>query len=105
MIVVVGRVRTDGERRARLIEIGQTVAIASRQEPGCIGYALYQDTEDENAFVFVEEWESEAVLRKHFASAHIAEFMSAIPATLVEEPDVRFHAVSSTMTLADVSRR
>jgi quinol monooxygenase YgiN len=76
MIVVVGRVRTDAERRAMLIEVGQRVAIASRREAGCISYALHQDTEDENAFVFVEELEDETALRQHFATAHIAEFMS-----------------------------
>jgi quinol monooxygenase YgiN len=104
MIVVVGRVRTDPERRAELIEIGQRVAVASRQETGCINYAVHQDTEDENVFVFVEEWRSEAALREHFATPHIAQFMAAIPQVIVSEPDVRFHTVASTMTLADVSR-
>jgi len=60
MIVVVGRVGTDAERRADLIRVGQTVARASREEIGCINYGLYQDTENENEFVLVEEWESEA---------------------------------------------
>jgi quinol monooxygenase YgiN len=105
MIVVVGRVRTDARRRARLVEIGQRVAAASRQEPGCISYELYQDSEDENAFLFVEQWDSEAALRQHFATAHIAEFMGAIPETLVAEPDVKFHTVASTKTLADVAQR
>jgi quinol monooxygenase YgiN len=105
MIVVVGRVRTDAERRARLIEVGQRVAIASRREAGCISYALHQDTEDENAFVFVEEWENETALRQHFTTAHIAEFMSEIANVIVAEPDVKFHTVASSMTLADFSRR
>jgi quinol monooxygenase YgiN len=105
MIVVGGRVRADPEKRAELIEIGERVAVASRQESGCINYALHQDTEDENAFVFVEEWESETALREHFATPHIAQFMAAIPQVILAEPDVQFHTVASTMTLADVSRR
>jgi quinol monooxygenase YgiN len=104
MIVVIGRVWTDADRRARLIEIGQKVATASRQETGCISYALHQDTEDEHAFLFVEEWHDEAALRRHFATAHIAEFMSTIPDALVAEPDVKFHTVAATKTLADVRR-
>ena len=103
MIVVVGRVRTDAERRTGLIDIGQELAIASRQEPGCIGYALHQDTEDENAFVFVEEWEDESALQQHFATAHIADFMRAIGNFIVAEPDVRFHEVASSRTLADLN--
>ena len=104
MIVVIGRVRTDADRRARLIEIGQTVANESRQEAGCISYALYQDTEDENAFLFVEEWHDEAALRRHFTTAHIAEFMSTVRSALVTEPDVNFHTIATTKTLADVGR-
>jgi quinol monooxygenase YgiN len=103
MIVVVGRVQTDAVKRAELIRVGQTVAAASRQEPGCITYRLYEDTERENAFVFVEEWESDDALRQHFASPHIAVFLEAIRATIVAPPDVKFHTIASSMDLADVT--
>jgi quinol monooxygenase YgiN len=36
MVVVVGRVQTDADKREALIRVGQAVAAASRQEPGCI---------------------------------------------------------------------
>ncbi len=105
MIVVVGRVRTDPEKREELVRFGQTVAAASRAEAGCISYRLYEDTESENGFVFVEEWESEEALQRHFATAHVAEFMQAIPATLVAAPDVKFHTVQSTRDLAEMGGR
>lgn len=103
MIVVVGRVRTDAEKRDELIRIGQTVAAASRGEAGCIAYALHEDTEAENEFVFVEEWESMEALKEHFATPHIREFMGAITATIVAPPDVKFHTIASTLDLADVA--
>jgi quinol monooxygenase YgiN len=103
MIVVVGRVRTDADRRAELIRIGQAVAAASREEAGCIGYRLYEDTENSNEFVFVEEWDSDDALQQHFRTPHIAEFMGAIPAAIVAPPDVRFHEIASTRDLTDVS--
>jgi len=56
MVVVVGRVGTDAEKREALVRIGQAVAVASREETGCISYRLYEDTELENEFVFLEEW-------------------------------------------------
>jgi len=103
MIVVVGRVKTDENKRDALVRIGQAVAAASRTETGCISYRLYEDTELENEFVFVEEWESKQALERHFATSHIAEFMQAIPAAVVAPPDVKFHTIASTMDLADVS--
>jgi quinol monooxygenase YgiN len=103
MIVVVGRVRTDPDKRDALVRVGQAVAAASRVEPGCISYRLYEDTEIENEFVFLEEWDSDEVLQRHFTTSHIREFLEAIPATIVAPPDVKFHTVASSMDLADVS--
>lgn len=103
MIVVIGRVSTDADKREALVRIGQTVAAASRAEPGCISYRLYEATDLENEFVFVEEWESNDALQRHFATAHIAEFMRAIPGAITAPPDVNFHTVASSMSLAEVT--
>jgi quinol monooxygenase YgiN len=103
MIVVVGRLRIDAAKREELVRIGQAVAVASRAEVGCISYRLYEDTELENEFVFVEGWESTEALQQHFATSHVAEFMRAIPATIVAPPDVKFHTIASSMDLADAS--
>ena len=103
MIVVVGRVRTDADRRADLVRIGQAIARTSRGEDGCLGYRMYEDSEAENEFVFVEEWESQEALQRHFGMPHVAEFMRAIPAAIVGPPDVRFHTVASTVDLADLN--
>ena len=103
MIVVVGRIRTDADRREELVRIGQAVAGASRGESGCISCRLYEDTEVENDFVFVEEWESSEALRQHSAAAHVAEFMRAIPRAIVAPPDVKFHTIESSMDLADLN--
>ena|ERR1700690_3398000 len=103
MIVVVGRVSTDADKRDALIRAGQRVAAASRAETGCIGYRLYEDTENSNELVFVEEWESDEALQQHFKTAHIAEFMQAIGPTLVAPADVKFHEIASTRDLATVT--
>jgi quinol monooxygenase YgiN len=103
MVVVVGRVRTDADKREALVRVGQAIAAASRTEAGCISYRMYEDIERENEFVIVEEWETNEALQQHFATPHVAEFMRAIPATIVGPPDVKFHTIASTMDLADVS--
>jgi quinol monooxygenase YgiN len=105
MIVVIGRVRTDAKRRDRLIDLGRRVAQASREEAGCTSYRLYEDSEHPNEFVFIEVWESEEALQRHFATGHIAQFMQAVPETLVQAPDVQFHTVAGSRDLTDVSRR
>jgi quinol monooxygenase YgiN len=104
MIVVVGRVRTDADKREALIRIGQRVAQASRAEAGCINYRLYEDTETENDFVFIEEWESDEALQTHFTTHHIAELMRTIPETMVAPPEVSFHTIKSTRDLTNITR-
>jgi quinol monooxygenase YgiN len=105
MIVVIGRVVTDASRREELVRIAQMVAGASRAEEGCISYRLYEDTEIESEFVFVEEWESQEALQRHFGTPHIAEFMAAIPGAVSAAPDVKFHTIASTVDLADLTGR
>jgi quinol monooxygenase YgiN len=103
VIVVTGRVRTDDSKRDELVRIANDVVTASREDPGCIGYRFYRQMDDGDAYLFVEEWESLEALRAHFATAHIATFMQAIPAAIVGAPDVQFHEVSRTMDLGNVT--
>jgi quinol monooxygenase YgiN len=103
MIVVVGRVVADAARREDLKRIGQASARASRAEEGCVSYRFYEDTEIDNEFVFVEEWESQEALQRHFATPHIAEFIRAVPGTVAAPPDVKFHTIQSTVDLADLN--
>jgi quinol monooxygenase YgiN len=102
MIVVVGRVQTDPEKRAQMLEVAHKVASASREEEGCVDYRVFEDTEQPNNFVFVEEWKDEDALQQHFGTGHIAEFMQAILGTIVAPPDVRFHEIASTRDLSQV---
>jgi quinol monooxygenase YgiN len=99
VIVAIGRVVTDDTNREEFLRIAQAGVTASRQDPGCIAYALSEDTADRNHFVFVEQWEDQAALDAHFATDHIAAFMGTLPATLAAPPDVQFHTVSSTVGL------
>jgi quinol monooxygenase YgiN len=101
MIVVVGRVSTDAERREELVRVGEALVAGSRQDPGCIRYGMFAATDDPNSFVFVEEWESQELLSAHFRTQHVADFMTAVPALLTAPPDVAFHDIESTRTLAD----
>ena len=102
MIVVVGRVSTDASKRDQLIEVAQKVASASREEAGCVDYRVFEDTEQPNKFVFVEEWKGPEALEQHFRTPHIAEFMQAVQATLTAPPDVKFHEIASTRDLSQV---
>lgn len=63
----------------------------TRQENGCIVYELLQNHEDPTDFTFVEEWENQALLDAHLASAHLAQADSQLEGLVAAEPDIRMY--------------
>jgi quinol monooxygenase YgiN len=48
------------------------------EDKGCVQYDLHKDTEKANTYVFVETWESEALLTEHMEKAHFKAFQVAL---------------------------
>lgn len=57
---------------------------ASRTEAACLQYELYQSTDNEDIFVFHEEWADQAGLDLHGKQKHIADFAAAATPLLAE---------------------
>lgn len=66
------------EHRAELLAVFTALVSASRSEEGNLRYDLHQDLNDENRFVFFENWRDRAVVDSHNASAHFQNFLKAI---------------------------
>ena len=47
------------------------------KEEGCINYDLHQDNENENLFLFYENWESRELWQKHMNNYHLTEYSKA----------------------------
>jgi quinol monooxygenase YgiN len=95
MIVVAGSVRVKPESREAAIRAALEMAAATRREPGCRAYRFSVDLADPLLFYVHEEWESDAALREHFATSHMAVFQQALPALLAAPPDVGRFEISS----------
>ena len=74
MVIVIAKVPVKPECKTALLDLAQGVMAATRAEEGCISYTLLDNTYDPAQCVFVEEWADLDALRKHAASAHIAEW-------------------------------
>lgn len=59
----------------KLIEI-------TRTEEGCINYDLHQDNENENHFMFYENWATRDLWQKHMENKHIADYKKATDGTV-----------------------
>ena len=95
MIVIAGRVKIKPEVREDAIKVAVTMANASQAEAGCIAYRFYADLEAPNTFFIFEHWESEAALKAHFETPHMAEFRNHLPRLLAEDINIQRYDVSS----------
>lgn len=99
MIVVTGRARVPAANRERFLELAADMCRRSREDDGCIGYRCYADLEQDEHYVFIEEWVDDDALQRHFAQPHTSAFMAELPGLLAGQPDALFHTVSSTRRL------
>jgi quinol monooxygenase YgiN len=83
------------ERRRDLLETMRGTLEPARVERGCLSYRLYEDAENRNAFVLVEEWETQQDLESHIRTDNQRR-MLALMDLLSEQPEWRFNTVSHT---------
>ncbi|WP_329193114.1 putative quinol monooxygenase [Streptomyces sp. NBC_01435] len=86
--VVVARYRTKDGAQDTVLPLLDTVAAASRQEPGNLAYRVHQGTEDPRAVVLYEEYASEGDFTAHCATEHFQEIVLGKVVPLLESRDV-----------------
>ena len=96
MLLVIGRVRCDPERRDELVALLQRMQDDSRREQGCLRYGFFAAVEDEDSFIAVEEWEDREALDRHFEQPHLREFAGRLLELVSERPEVAIHEVAGT---------
>jgi quinol monooxygenase YgiN len=56
----------------------------TKAEKGCINYNLHQDNENENLFLFHENWESRELWQVHMGNKHLADYVKATEGAVEE---------------------
>ena len=58
-------------KRGNQLEAYKRLKPLVKSEPGCLKYELFCDAADENKFVLIEKWASQAALDAHDMSEHM----------------------------------
>jgi quinol monooxygenase YgiN len=95
MMVLTLRMQVRAGDRAELLQVVRRMLEPTRVEQGCLGFHFYQDLEDRNAFVFLEEWESRDDLESHMRTESFRELL-AVMDLLIKPPRLSIHTVSHT---------
>lgn len=96
MLLVIGRVSCDPEKREELVALLERMQNDSRREEGCLRYGFFAAVEDPLSFIAVEEWEDREALDRHFAEPHLHEFAARLLELVSERPEVAIHEISGT---------
>ncbi|MCX4768884.1 antibiotic biosynthesis monooxygenase [Streptomyces sp. NBC_01260] len=86
--VVVARYRTRPGEQDTVLPLLDSMAAASRREPGNLGYRVHQGIEDPRAIVLYEEYATEADFTAHCATPHFQEIVLGKVVPLLESRDV-----------------
>ncbi len=76
-LTIVAKILAKAEKRELVKKELLKLIDITRAEKGCINYDLHQDNENENLFLFFENWESRELWQAHMNNAHLAEYMKA----------------------------
>ena len=95
MILSTLKMVVQAERRSDLLETMRGMIEPSRVERGCLSYRLYEDVENRNTFVLLEEWATQKDLESHIRTDNQRRLLSLMD-LLSKQPEFRFNTVSHT---------
>lgn len=80
MIVLLAKNRVLKGKEQEFLSVAEKLVKATREENGCLSYALVQDAADAQVFYFVEKYQDDAALEFHRASAHFQTYVPMLSA-------------------------
>jgi quinol monooxygenase YgiN len=95
MIIVTTKMISRAENRTTLLQAIREMLEPTRVEDGCLSFNLYQDIENRNTFVLMEEWASKEDLDKHLLTLNYKNLLMLMD-LLGKPPEIKFNSVSKS---------
>ncbi|RSK27669.1 antibiotic biosynthesis monooxygenase [Bacillus sp. HMF5848] len=74
MHIIHAHIKVKSSERETFLDLTKSLISGSQAEPGNISYQLFQDTNDINTFIMVEEWKDLDAIHYHNQTGHFIEF-------------------------------
>lgn len=95
MIIFTLRIKVPAMRRRDFLDSARRVTGPTAVQPGCISCRFYQDLDDSDAILFIEEWESRVDLDRRIKSREYRIILELMELSSVP-PQIRLNTVSTT---------
>ncbi|MHC4750365.1 MAG: putative quinol monooxygenase [Planctomycetota bacterium] len=101
MVIVTLRFKVSSEQRKNFLDSARLVSEPTQIQPGCISCRFYQDLNDPDAVLLVEEWESREKLDRHLNSDQYRIILSLMEFSS-EKPEFKINTISKTEGLSAI---
>jgi quinol monooxygenase YgiN len=95
MVLFRTRIRVDAACRSKVIRSLAGIMGPLRASCGCVSCHLYADLEDDQALMYVEEWEDEQSLIEHLRADNTRVLLSALDCAS-DPPEIRLDTLAHT---------
>jgi quinol monooxygenase YgiN len=85
MVIVVARYAVGDGRESKVARLLRMNAEASRTEPGCLEFSVYQAIDDPQAFLLYERYTSEEAFQAHRRTPHFRDIIEQQVVPLLDE--------------------
>ena len=103
MIISSLKIKVSQEKYKDALDTIRSILGMTCAQPGCISMVLYQDTNDIESIILLEEWENWKSLEKHIRSEsyrNILEFMELS----AEQPEFKLNTIAKTEGLEVIEK-
>jgi quinol monooxygenase YgiN len=97
------KINVPRERQKAAIQTVRSILGWTSAQPGCISMALYQDTNNPDTMMLLEEWEDWKSIENHIRSDSYRNVLELIELSS-EQPEIKFRGVSNTKGMAFIER-
>jgi quinol monooxygenase YgiN len=98
MIIIFLRIKARPEKRKELSQTLLSIVEQVRKESGCLSAGIYQDADNEEDFLVLEEWETQKDSDDHLQS-DIFTILLGAGSLMRRPPEIVIHTVSRSSDL------
>lgn len=86
MMIINAKIKILEEKRDEYLKLMESLVEKTRKEDGVLYYSHFEDVQERNTFVVVENYIDEAAINSHMESPHFQNFNNKVKEYVAEEP-------------------
>jgi len=91
MITIIAKSVVKKGMKENFRQTARELIIKSQQEEGCISYNLYEDMDNADVLVFIEEWKDREAIQMHNESKHFKDIIPKLAQLRIGNSEIKHY--------------